>query len=162
MVKLNLLLNDEKKLLNSHKNISVFKLQNKYNLDYVEGEINNLDWIVENGEVDEIIADCILEYFPFNQIYHLLDNWCKKLSLTGKIVLVGTDVRELARLITFDEIKPDEFYPALYGKQVENWETKKSCTSVNDMISLLRSLNMVITKKYFDKYNFIIEAKRGN
>jgi hypothetical protein len=160
LVKLNLLLDDSSRILNTHTNISIFPLENKYNCDLREGEINDLDWIVENGEVNEIIADSILEYFPFNQIGGILQNWIKKLSLTGSLIIVGCDIKQLARLITFEEIDNKIAYTEIYGEQTANWKTKKSCCSMNEMIMALQAMGLKVVRKEYDNYKYVIEAKR--
>jgi len=160
-IKLNLVINSPDKLLNTHTNITVFPVQNKYSFDVKEGEIIDLDWIACDGEVDEIIADDILSYFPYNQLTQILSNWIKKLSLTGSLILVGVDLKEVSRLLTFGKITDEEYYYAVYGNQKEKWETKKSGSHLNEMVSVLERYGLKITCKNFNNYNFIIEAKRG-
>lgn len=162
LTKFNLIINDSTKLLQTHQNITVFPVENKYNCNVQEGEILNLDWILSDGEADEIIADSILEYFPYEQLTNILSNWIKKLSLTGSIIIVGCDLKELSRLYTFGKLNDEQYYNLTYGKQKESWEIKKSGSHLNEMCSVLSKFGLQVVRKEYNTYKYVIEAKRGN
>ena len=55
---------------------------------YRQGDISSLDWLTEDGTVDEMVALDCLEYLPTKVLKQTLINWAKKnnATFTGMII----------------------------------------------------------------------------
>lgn len=160
-MKLNLLLDNEKGQLNSYVNIDPFALDEKTDTDIrIKGDITPLDWIVDNGECDEIIARHILCYFPMSVVGQTVASWLKKIKKNGTIVIAETDIALIAEAFTWNKLTINQTQKILYGDQNKSWNIKKSGLTIQSVNDFLEGSGFKIIKRRFHDYNFTIVAKR--
>jgi hypothetical protein len=113
----------------------------------------------ENNECVEIIADKICDYLPRNQLFKTLEYYLTKLRIGGKIVIGGTEVRELAKNLVLND-NYEEFNHLLFGRYDSPWSIKTGISSVIEISDFLASMGLKIIKKRIDRCTFIVEAHR--
>lgn len=127
-----------------------------------KGDISNLNWIADNGEVNHLIADSVLEYFGFPKLSDILVNWIRKLAIGGRITIRGTDFEEVCRALTLELITIQEASILIYGEQSNEWNTKKSGMSIIEISEYLKNAGLTITKQLFENHQYVVEAIRNS
>ena len=161
-MKINLLLNN-KNLLNTHTNIDPFADGSDDRIcgnvtDFLDSQGNE---ICCDGEVEELIAHEIIEYFSPGQVDYILNVWVKKLSLNGTLVISAVDFEEVARGIIFGNLnRAEQLNEMLHGKQEEAWQQKKTVFSLNILVGMLETRGLKILKKINENFRCIIVAQR--
>lgn len=153
-MKINLLMNSNA-VLSGFLNIDILPGENK-----VQGDLSNLDSLVDDASCTEIVARNVLEYVPHTKVLDVLTHWVKKLSHGGKITINTTDLRSVAKGILRDTISIDETLSVLYGPLNNPLNCKKSAMTAHTLSALLSSLGLVITNKMIDSYEISITAER--
>jgi hypothetical protein len=156
MNKVNLLL-EGIHVLADHLNIDPFAQDGD---GKIGGDITNLDHTIDDGELEEIVADSVLEYFPPNIIGAIVDNWVKKLQKGGKLTVISPDIYEIARGIMRHEISEDKANELLFGMQEKDWQLKKNAFSTAKIEQLLAAFGMKITSKRFSGHKVMITAEK--
>ena len=100
--------------LNGYTNIA--QSENPNYPDIQCGDATTLDWIADNGEMDEIIADKVLEQFPTEITDQVISNWVSKLRVGGKIVIGILDLYEVVRMAHFRLMTIEQFNNITFGK----------------------------------------------
>ena len=157
-MKLNLLLDNPSGTISNFYNIDPFQESNKEGV--FRGEVTNLDWIADNGEVETIIARNILEYFPIKVVPIILMNWLKKLKVDGTLIVSGLDFEEVSRALILGTIEPPDASKLLYGSQEKDWEIRKSGLTLHMVIDFLETIKFKVMKKRLEKFYYTVESKR--
>jgi hypothetical protein len=122
----------------------------------IQGNIGDLDWVVEDSECTQIIAEDVLNYFAGPEVDQVIENWVRKLRHKGTIIIGGVDLFEVCRGIDGRYIDLVNANILLYGEDGE----KKSILSSIDLSKALRNLGLKIIKNRCNSYKYIIEAER--
>lgn len=153
-VKINLLRNSNQ-TMSGYLNIDIFPGENK-----VQGDISNLNNLVDDASCYEIVARNVLEYIPHQEIPQVVAHWVQKLSHGGKIIINTTDLKSVSKSIIRDNITPSETLEILYGKQLNALDCKKSAVTTQILSALLESNGLKIINKCIDSYELSITAER--
>jgi hypothetical protein len=110
-------------------------------------DLSNLDNNVLDNECTEIFAPRILDYIPLEKTQTIIERWVKKMRHGGKIVLGGTDIYEVAKLIMTGTIDSKQTNIIIFGNQSGVWGVKRAAISLNDVCDLLIQLGLKNYKK---------------
>jgi len=153
-MKLNLLRNSNK-VMSGHLNVDILPGEGK-----VQGDIANLDPLVDNASCTDIVARNVLEYVPHNELVSVLNHWISKLRHGGKLTINTTDLRSIAKAVVRDALEPSDYLNLLYGQQRNAFDIKRSILTASTLSALLESANLKIVNKAMDAYEFSITAER--
>jgi hypothetical protein len=156
-MKLNLLIASP---LNLPDFINVNPLANPQDTSQVQGDVSNLDWLCDSGEVDELVVQHILDYFPMSATDSMLSGWLAKLSKNGIITLLGQDLTLLAKEFVARRISIEDYCAALYGFQQQPWQFKKSGLTLTQITEVLKSRGYKILEAKIENVQYTIRAQR--
>jgi hypothetical protein len=160
-MKLNLLLNNTKGVLNSYVNIDPFTPDEPESGDIrVKGDITPLDWIADNGECEEIISRHTLCYFPVAVVGPTIASWLKKIKKNGSIIIQEVDASLVAEALVWNKIGFNRARDLWFGDQYAKWEVKKSALTIQSVVDFLEGSGFRVMKKRIHNYNFTVVAKR--
>lgn len=123
-------------------------------------DIKNLNNFVDDGEVEELIAINILEYFNANKIPEILSHWIKKVAINGKIIISVTNVYDVARCFVNGIINLETFNGLVHGTNEKPYMVRRSCLTSTLIENFLKSAGLKIMKRKINNYNVVIEAVR--
>lgn len=110
-------------LLNGYVNISPIRSQEG---DIKIGDVSNVDWIIDNGELEELIAMNVLEYFEHHKVPGIISNWVSKIKVGGKLIVGFCDSFEIARMYVLGMMQPLDYNILVHGKLNPPHYIKKS------------------------------------
>lgn len=158
-MKINLII-DSGEVLGGYLNIDPFAQDKNDPLDRQIGDISNLDWAVDAGELEELRAINILEYWPGRDAEGILSGWVSKLAHGGRIIIGFTDIICIAKDVVSRKLDIHQTNDIVYGLQRQTWDNKKSCFTVNQVKTFLESLNLKIITIRLIKHDAIVIAER--
>jgi len=126
----------------------------------IKTDISNLDEYVDDNECEEIRVHEILTYFDSNKVDNMLNNWISKLRKNGTIYISDIDLDESYKAYIRGDINLLKLNELLFGGQDRKWNLRKCGLNIISLEEALKSKGLKITKKYFEDYNFVIEAQR--
>lgn len=124
-------------------------------LDY-----RNLDSVVQTNECTEIYAPSILNYIHNAELDSIIKHYVSKLRHGGKLIIGGSDIRDIAKKIIKEEISLEDANKLLYGIAPFVWITKRGAYTMYDISSMLKTMGLKIITQKCDETKFIIEAQR--
>jgi hypothetical protein len=124
------------------------------------GDVTNLDDIVEDSEATEILAGDIIDYLPFDLAIKAIGHWTKKLRHKGKLTVGGNDLYEISKIFAQRAIDLKEALDILHGTQHKPWEFKASHTTVSDLAEVLEAHGLTVLKKRVNGFRMVVEAVR--
>lgn len=119
----------------------------------IVGSISNLDWICKEGEAEEILALDCLHTFPLGNIGNVIYGWSTKLASSGKIIIGGNYLEEIAKAFNAGTINVVDFNKLLFNNS-------HSAVSIDDVLNILTQINLKVTKKQIGGFRFLIEAQK--
>ena len=125
-------------------------------LGYVTTSEPNLDNVCENAQCTEIFADGVLDLIPVMHLQNVLAHWKTKLRHSGRLIVGGTDIVELAKAIVTKRVNIPTTNILLFGEK----QDKTSIYTLDDIVHILQSLDLKITRKCLQGFKFLIEARR--
>lgn len=156
-MKINLLLDNKDGVLNGYLNIDPLSENCP---SRIAGDVSNLDFICDNGEVEEILAYNIIEYFHFSLVDGIFNNWLSKLKVGGKLFVSIIDINELSRIYYLNKINLDKFNNIIFGEQKKNWDTKKCGLTVYNLTEVLENKGYKILKSEINGYEGLVACER--
>ncbi|NBQ16691.1 hypothetical protein EBU24_00045 [bacterium] len=120
----------------------------------------DLTKIVDDGELDAISCNRVLNFISHLEINKTINHWCKKLKHGGKLFLFFEDIVELCRLITIGTIEEQDISKHIYGGQEEGWNFKKSGFTIPFIKNILVENDMIIENIKLDSFYCYIESRR--
>ncbi len=124
---------------------------------YKQGDISSLDWLTEDGTVEEMVAlDCI-EYLPYETIKPALANWCQKLIDGGVLKILVPDCFAVAKAFSQGQLSLDEYLQITFGSQNEN-DKRLSAIDAITLIDILQEIGMTVSLKRYDGIAIYIEV----
>ncbi len=124
---------------------------------YRQGDIRTLDWIVEDGTVEEIIALDCLEYLPINAVKLALVNWAQKLSVGGVLKLLVPDCYAIAKAFAQGQFDLQEYSKITFGTQ-EEMDNRLSMIDANTLLDILQEVGLTINLKRYEGVAIYMEA----
>ena len=149
------LLRDSNNIRNGYLNIDNFVGENK-----AQGDVTNLDPLVDDGTAEEIIANNILEYYEYGKSANILNNWLKKLRHGGVLTIITTDYRAVCKAVLREVITPAESLPFLYGTQTSSLMYKKSGYTLDILQNVFTQAGLNITKVNLSNLQISISGER--
>jgi hypothetical protein len=119
-----------------------------------------LDGVAETNECTEILAPTILNHIHASELERTLDHYISKLRHGGKLIIGGTDIRDIAKKIIKDELTYGQANILLYGMAPFNWVNQCGSYCMYDIVELLRTRGLKVVSQKCDDINFIVEAHR--
>ena len=104
------------------------------------------------NECTNILINNCLDSVDFGGVEELLQSARKKLRIGGALVVGGTDIRLLSRAVISGSIDT--------GKANEILYSKRSCSDVNRVLDILRSLDLTIVSTKVSGIHYEIESTR--
>ena len=158
-MKINLMYGTDSEQINGYTNIHPFTLEETDEL--IRGDIKNLDFIVDDAEVEEIIATDVVDYISVQDIEQVIENWVSKLHHEGTIVIGGVDFLEVCKSVTRREIEMDDVIKMIHGVQDKPYLIKRNNLTCGLLAEYLNQrYGLKIIKKRSEGFKYIVEAKR--
>lgn len=132
--------------INGYINIFPFNQENKSE-DLIYGDIINLDYIADQGEISEILCLEVIEYIPYNKIYEVISGWVGKLRVGGQLILGFLETEELCNLYHRGNINHNDFNKLIHGDTESN-KIKLSSFSAPILIENLTKQHTIKLKKH--------------
>ena len=125
------------------------------NLDPLKGDdiFNLTSHEIDDAECLEILVEDCLEYVPHKEAVRAIHTWVSKLRHGGKIGISLTDGFNKSA-------SQDDLRTLLFGSQQEAWDHKVNQFTIEEVVSILTSLNLKITKRRINAFKMYVEAER--
>lgn len=123
-----------------------------------QGDVANLDWLCENGTVEEVLALNILPYLTQAQADPALVNWVAKLQTGGTLKFSAPDLWAIARDFYNDRRDLAGTVQMLYGTQERPHMYVQSGIDTRTLSRRLVALGMQITVKRYEQNTIYVEA----
>ena len=132
------------------------------NLDPTRGDdiFNLTSHEIDDAECLEILVEDCLEYVPHKEAVGAIHGWVSKLRHGGKIGISLTDCNEIFKAGFNKSASQDDLRTLLFGSQQEEWDHKVNQFTVEEVVSILTSLNLKITKRRINAFKMYVEAER--
>lgn len=124
------------------------------------GDVTNLDDIIDNSEATEILAADIIDYLPHEVGIKTIGHWVTKLRHKGKLTVGGSDIYEISKVFSQKAIGLKEALEAMHGTQQKPWDFKVSHSTVSDLSEVLESYGLTVLKKRVNGLRMVVEAMR--
>jgi hypothetical protein len=128
--------------------------------DVINGDITDLNDIVDDSEATEILVADVIDYLPRAMVAKTISHWVTKLRHKGRIVIGGHDIYEITKIMSQQGISAEEISDVLHGTQNHPWEFKASHTTAADLAKTLEQHGLKILKKRVSGFKMIVEAIR--
>lgn len=142
---------------NGHLNIDRFPPGQASPDIYRQGDIGSLDWLVEDGTVDEILAIDCLEYLPTAIIKQALTNWAQKLSSGGILKILVPDCHAIAKSFAQGQFNLQEYSQMIFGTQKGN-DSRLAVIDAATLLSILKEIGLTILLKRYEGVAIYVEA----
>ncbi len=136
--------------------VNVDRLSTKSD-NYRQGDIQSLDWLVEDSTVDEILAIDCLEYIPSKNIKTTVANWINKLSSGGVIKISVPDCHLVAKSFSQGQLSLQEYQVIVFGTQEHN-DDRLSFIDSSTLLEILKEFGLTISLKRYDGVAIYVEA----
>lgn len=147
-----------------YKNIDPFPtIQNQqqtFSTDKETGQVDNLDYVCEDGQAQDVVALDVIDYININIKNQTLDNWVKKLAHGATITIGGIDLYEVSKAITRCELKPEDAELLLYGPPSFPFGSRRGCLTAERVIKELNNRGLMIIKKRLNDFMYTIVGRR--
>lgn len=124
---------------------------------YRQGDISSLDWLTEDGTVEEIVALDCLEYLPTNTMQPTLANWAKKLIVGGQLKILVPDCYAIAKAFYQGQFNLQEYSQMTFGTQKEN-DNRLSVVDSVTLLNILQEAGLTISLKRYEGVAIYVEA----
>ncbi len=124
---------------------------------YRQGDIQSLDWLVEDGTVEEIIVIDSLEYLPTAVIKMALINWAKKLSDGGTLKLLVPDCHAISKAFAIGQFNLQQYSNMILGTQEGN-DNRLAVIDATTLFDILQELGLTIHLKRYEGVAIYVEA----
>lgn len=120
----------------------------------------DINSVVDDGEVTELRATEVLEYFPASASEQIMNYWIAKLAHGGKLILTIIDSVELARHFSQARLDIDQLNLFLYGEQQYPWQFRKTIFTLPQIVNYLESKGLKILTKRTSNFRGVVEGVR--
>lgn len=141
-------------LVSGHTVIDPMGGEGKVALDF-----RNLDTVVDDGEC-EVINAKVLNHIHGSEVYAVIQHWANKLAHGGVIVLGGSDILEVSKMVITGQLSNSDSNKLIYGLNNSSWGIMKGMYEANEIAGILTELGLKIDKKRINGLDFIVEAHR--
>lgn len=124
---------------------------------YKQGSFESLDWLCEDGTVEEIIIKDSICRISLSSLEGVLQNWVQKLQPDGVLKITVPDAHLVAQMFFQDQISLEEYQGVVLGTQYNNIQMR-SLLDVPTLIGLLEHVGLTVTLKRYDGLSLYVEA----
>jgi len=124
-----------------------------------QGDIKSIDWLAEDGTVEEIIAIDCLEYLPLNSVQPAITNWASKLATNGVLKILVPDCFAIAKAFSQGQFSLGEFCQMLFGTQQQN-DARLSAIDLDTLVKILGEAGLVVSVKRYEGVAVYVEATK--
>ncbi len=142
-------------VINGYTNLSPVGLDESY-----FGKIDDLNILCEDGECVELLCPEVMDYIQSDKVLNTLKHYVGKLRHGGRLIIGGTDLHTLCKMIVLKQINCVEANYILHGQQKHAWDFHYGQINLDDLVGLLTNLGLKIMKKRLNGYRFVVEAVR--
>jgi len=139
--------------------VNVDIIQKDQSENYKIGDMRTLDWLVDDGVVDEIVALDCLEYIELSQIQGVVEHWATKLKQGGMLKILIPDVFAISRAFSQGQFSLQEFNTIVFGTQNE-YDTRRSVLDTHTLCDILSNCGLEIELKRYEGVAIYMEAKK--
>ncbi len=126
---------------------------------YRQGDIRTLDWLTEDGAVEEIVALDCLEYLPINAVKPALINWAQKLFTGGVLKILIPDCYAVAKAFAQGQFDLQEYSKITLGTQEET-DNRLSMIDANTLLDILQEVGLTIGLKRYEGVALYVEMTK--
>jgi len=126
---------------------------------YRQGDARSLDWICDDGTVEEILAMHILACLPVGAVQQAIQNWTSKLQSNGVLKISVFDIYATAEMLVNNLMSTHDFIISTFGKQ-EQGDCYLSAMDAQTLCRLLEECGLTIELKRYDGLAFYVEARK--
>ena len=137
----------EPQSLNGYVNISPLLGKSLFQLD------------VENNSCTDIIAE-VIDYIPHTLLQQVVDHYLSKLRHKARIILGGTSLLELSRLVMIGQINQADANKIIFGTNNHAWDMKRSLSDLHIVAKYLQEKGLKLIKQRLDGVKWCVEAIR--
>lgn len=127
---------------------------------YKQGDIESLDWFIENNTVEEILALDCLEYLPIDRVQPSLVNWANKLVKGGVLKILVPDCYAVARSFVYGQFSLQEYATIVFGTQKTPDEDRLSLIDAQTLSTILKDAGLTISLKRYEGIAIYVEATK--
>lgn len=124
---------------------------------YKQGSFESLDWLCEDGTVEEIIIKDSICRILLSSLEGVLQNWAQKLQPGGILKIMMPDAYLVAQMFFQDQISLAEYQGVVLGTQYSNIQMQ-SLLDAPTLIGLLEQVGLSVTTKRYDGLCLYVEA----
>jgi len=124
---------------------------------YRQGDMKSLDWLTEDGTVEEIIALDCLEYLPHTVVRQALHNWAQKLCSGGILKILVPDCHAIAKSFYQGQFNLQEYSQMIFGTQIHD-DNRASVIDAITLIDILKEVGLTISLKRYEGVAVYVEA----
>jgi hypothetical protein len=118
----------------------------------------SLDEYAEDGELEEIILDNILDYVPITQVINVVNAVIKKLRHGGIVIVIGIDAYLVSKAFVDISMSIEQFNILLHGDNPDLLKTVNlTCQGVSNFLVENR---LEILQRRIDIFQYSVKAKR--
>ena len=125
-----------------------------------QGDVGELDWVCQDGSVEEILALNVLQCFPTPVVEQVLANWLRKLRPGGVIKIAFTDLCTIGNLLANDTLPREQAITLLFGPQDSLANVFKTGLDAKWVTERLTSGGLVIETKTHGGAIAYVEARK--
>jgi len=125
---------------------------------YKQGDFGSLDWLCEDGSVEEIIINNSICRMRMPIIKEALQNWSNKLCESGVLKIMTIDAYLAAKMFAQNQISLEEYQILLFGKSKDYINHLRSAIDLQTLCSLLNKVGLTIMTKRYDGLSMYVES----
>lgn len=133
--------------LSGYKNILVEKIED---IDLSQ---------IDDGELDELILDDVIDFMPIDKVEDLIKALSIKIKKQGNIIFTGRDLYEVSKEFSKYDISIVEANKGIFGDN-PNFPRRLGFTVSTLSNFLKEECKLKILKKRVNKYEYCVEATR--
>jgi len=162
-MKLNLLLSSDD-ILGGFINLDEYPIiKNKdqaFTTEKKKGSVRNLDHIADTGEVEQIVANDVIDFIDPDKKGGVIQGWCKKLAYGGTISIGGVDLWEVSKGYSGFGLSDEQVSSLLFGNPGFPFGYRRGVCNGQNIRDILQNCGLKVTRHMVDNYRYNITAKR--
>lgn len=148
----------EKSILEDYLNFCPLINEERDNVKKIDINTLSIDSYIDDGELEEIIIDNMLDCVPITQTLNILNKLIKKVKHGGTIIINGIDAYLVAKAFVEMKISIEEFNVLLHGTDREIQRTLGlTCSGVSNFLS---ESGLKIIHRRIDSFQYSVKAAR--
>lgn len=150
-MKVNIIVRRESSILNDWENIS-----DRIDLENVKKvkSIKNLDEYYDDGELEELRLNQVIESLKDDELESAMSNWMNKVGIGGVITITSLDILEVAHMLTSGSISVLQASSIIYSE-------KQNCFCREQIEAYLRQNGFAIERITLDNLQFSIKGRKN-